>query len=79
MLSDEDKKDVLENINTYTLDDIEAKLSVLCVHKKASFDDNFSIDGPTTFSLNNNNGGLDNGNAPAWVQAALNVAKQMND
>ena len=34
MLSDEDKKEVIENIDSYSLDDIEAKLSILCVRNK---------------------------------------------
>ena len=38
MLSDEDKKDVIENKSKYSLDDIEAKLSVICVRKKVNFD-----------------------------------------
>ena len=33
MLSDEDKKDVIENKSKYSLDEIEAKLSVICVRK----------------------------------------------
>ena len=37
MLSDEDKKDVIDNIDTYSLDDIEAKLSVICVRNKVIF------------------------------------------
>lgn len=37
MLSEEDKKDVIENINTYSLDEIEAKLSVICVRNKVNF------------------------------------------
>lgn len=42
MLSDEDKKDVIENKANYSLDDIEAKLSVICVRKKVNFD----LEGP---------------------------------
>ena len=38
MLSDEDKKDVIENKSKYSLDDIEKELSVICVRKKVSFD-----------------------------------------
>ena len=38
MLSDEDKKDVIENKSKYSLDEIEAKLSVICVRKKVNFD-----------------------------------------
>lgn len=37
MLSNEDKKDVIENKSKYSLDDIEAKLSVICVRKKVNF------------------------------------------
>ena len=32
------KKDVIENKAKYSLDDIEAKLSVICVRKRVSFD-----------------------------------------
>ena len=38
MLSDEDKKDVLTNKADYSLDEIEAKLAVICVRNKVSFD-----------------------------------------
>ena len=37
MLSDEDKKDVVENIDKYSLEDIESKLSVICFRNKVSF------------------------------------------
>ena len=76
MLSDEDKKDVVENIDNYSLNDIEAKLSILCVRNKVSFnlDDN-KDEGkdPMTFSLN---GGM-NDEAPAWVKALRSVASEM--
>ena len=76
MLSDEDKKDVIENIDNYSLNDIEAKLSILCVRNKVSFnlDDNKNEgNGPTTFNLN---GGM-NDEAPAWVKALRSVASEM--
>ena len=38
MLSDEDKKDVIENKRDYSLEDIEAKLAVICYRKKVNFD-----------------------------------------
>lgn len=38
MLSSDDKKDVIENKSNYSLDEIEAKLSVICVRKKVNFD-----------------------------------------
>lgn len=76
MLSDEDKADVVANIDNYSLGDIEAKLSILCVRNKVSFnlDDNKN-DGkdPMTFSLN---GGMAD-EAPAWVKALRSVASEM--
>lgn len=38
MLSEEDKADVIANKASYSLEDIEAKLSVICVRKKVNFD-----------------------------------------
>lgn len=37
MLSDEDKADVVANIDKYSLEDIEGKLSIICVRKKVNF------------------------------------------
>ena len=75
MLSEEDKADVVENIDTYSLDDIEAKLSVICVRNKVSFDldeNNSSNEEPTVYSLNS--GAVDvDANVPAWVQAIRNT------
>lgn len=70
MLSDEDKADVIANKANYTLDDIEAKLSVICVRKKVNFDleedskQDDKKDAITTFSLN-----VEEDNIPAWVSA----------
>ena len=68
MLSDEDKADVIANIDTYSLADIEAKLSIICVRNKVSFnlEDDNSKDDPTVFSLNGN---PCEENVPAWVKA----------
>jgi hypothetical protein len=77
MLSDEDKADVVANIDKYSLDDIEAKLSILCVRNKVSFnldDDNDHKD-PTTYNLNDQ---FTDTNTPAWIKAAMDVAKTMN-
>ena len=77
MLSDEDKKDVVDNIDTYSLDDIEAKLSIICVRNKVSFDldedkgDNNN--GPTVFNLDNG----EDDSVPAWVKRAMSVAKTL--
>lgn len=78
MLSDEDKADVVANIDTYSLDDIEAKLSVICVRNKVSFasleDDNKSETEPTTYNLDNQAEDL---SVPAWVKAALRTQQNM--
>lgn len=78
MLSDEDKKDVVDNIDKYSLDDIEAKLSVICFRNKVSFktEEGNSPEGPTTYNLNGDEG--DDSSTPAWVKAALNTAKKLN-
>lgn len=78
MLSDDDKKDVVEHIDTYSLDDIEAKLSILCVRNKVNF------------NLNNNNKQDDNqpkglfnlenpadDNVPEWIKAVRETAKKL--
>lgn len=82
MLSDEDKKDVIENIDTYSLEDIEAKLSVICVRNKVSFamdddEEESKEEHDTTFNLDADAG--EDNSTPAWVQAALEVAKNMNN
>lgn len=76
MLTEEDKADVINNIDTYSIDDIEAKLSVICVRNKISFnlEDDADKKGSTTFNLD---GGNDD-STPAWVKAVMEVAKSMN-
>lgn len=79
MLSDEDKKDVVENIDNYSLSDIEAKLSIICVRNKVSFDlDDDSAEGKeqesVVFTLDDSD---PDETTPAWVKAALDVAKNM--
>ena len=79
MLSDEDKAEVIENIDTYSLDDIEAKLSIICVRNKVSFDldENKGSNGSTT-TFNLNSGDLDDdANIPAWVKSLRETAKTM--
>ena len=82
MLSDADKKDCIDNIDTYSLDDIEAKLSIICVRNKVSFslDDDKKEDEPSkkepiTYNLDGNDG---EDNAPAWIKAVRETAKEMN-
>ena len=77
MLSEDDKKDVCENIDTYSIDDIEAKLSIICVRNKVSFnleDDNKEGQDPTTYSLN---GGGEADYTPAWIKSLQSVAKDI--
>ena len=79
MLSEEDKKDVKENINKYSKDEIEAKLSVICVRNKVNFDQDTSDKNDnkveeensaiTTFNLNDN----ESSSIPAWVSACINT------
>ena len=77
MLSDEDKKDVIANKANYSLDEIESKLSVICVRNKVNFalgdtsknEDN--TEAPiTTFNLE-----CDYSNAPSWLKAVDRVVK----
>ena len=77
MLSDEDKKDVVENKAKYTLEEIESKLSVICVRKKVSFDLNKEEEKEvaTTFNLQGNEG-VDN--VPAWIKAVEERRKANN-
>ena len=75
MLSDEDKKDVSENIDKYSLEDIESKLSVIAFRKKVNFDldpDNASKkddSAPTSFNLNNIAKQEDTNALPDWIKA----------
>ena len=72
MLSDEDKKDVIDNIDSYSLDDIEAKLSVICVRNKVSFnldEDKEEKEEPLVFNLNTLDADSD---IPDWIKAVKN-------
>ena len=74
ILSDADKKDVIDNIDTYSLEEIEAKLSIFCVRNKVSFseDDEHPAEQPFVYHVG---GFADEESAtPAWVKAVL--AKQ---
>ena len=82
MLSDEDKAEVVENKSKFTLDEIEAKLSVICFRNKVNFDlddnskfeDNKKEESPiTTFNLES-----EVTSTPAWVSAVRNTQKSRN-
>lgn len=67
MLSDEDKKDVIDNKTKYSYDEIEAKLSVICVRNKVSFaqEDNDTRKEPVVYNLD----GQAEESVPAWLKA----------
>lgn len=68
MLSDEDKKDVKEHIDNYSLDDIEAKLSIICVRNKVNFNLEEKEEKPQ--GMFNLDGALSNvDDAPDWIKA----------
>ena len=79
MLSDEDKAEVRENKSKYSLDEIEAKLSVICVRKKVNFD---LEDTSKNDSIVENNADITTYNlqdteesVPAWISACRNTQK----
>lgn len=78
MLSDEDKEDVKNNINNYSLDEIEQKLSVICFRKKVSFgSNNNNSSTPLTFNLNDDNFS-ENSIKPDWVKRVEDIEKTLD-
>lgn len=78
MLSDEDKKDVVDNIDTYSLDDIEAKLSILCVRNRVNFaalDEDNSTNDTTTFNIDSTEA---DESIPAWIKLALETENSLH-
>lgn len=78
MLSDDDKKDVVEHIDTYSLDDIEAKLSIICVRNKVNFNlnNNNEQDDDQPKGLFNLENHADD-NVPEWIKAVRETAKKL--
>lgn len=80
MLSDEDKKDVVDNKDKYSLDEIEAKLSIIYTKKQmASEQQSIKTDKEeksniVTYSFNDN----EMVSLPDWVKAVKETEKQMN-
>lgn len=74
MLSDESKQDVVDHIDTYSLDDIEAKLSVICVRNKVSFADESEDIVPTAYNLNSATDGIEE----EWIRAVKAKEKSLN-
>ena len=74
MLSDESKQDVIDHIDTYSLDDIEAKLSVICVRNKVSFVNDNEPAAPTAYNLNSASDGIEE----EWIRAVKAKEKSQN-
>ena len=84
MLADEDKADVIANKAKYSLDEIEAKLSVICVRKKVNFnlddeeeaskDDKKDVEDVVTYSLHE-----EESSTPAWVSALRKTQKDKKE
>ena len=78
-LSDEDKKEVVENKSKYTLEEIESKLSVICVRNRVNFNlddsskNDINTEEPvvTTFNIANEGPSI-----PAWIKAVQNNQKK---
>lgn len=76
MLSDEDKKDVIEHKDEYSLEDIKSKLAVICFEKKVNFNLDTSSENEestveedenpvTTFDIK----ATEDSTVPEWVKA----------
>ena len=73
MLSDEDKADVISNKEKYTLDEIKAKLSVICFDKKINFtlnEEEKKEEEVLVYTLTE-----ENDNLPEWVKAVKEQEK----
>lgn len=77
MLSEEDKAEVIANKANFSLEDIEAKLSVICVRKKVNFDleDSSKNEDNTETPITTFNVGDSHDATPAWLRAVDAVAK----
>lgn len=75
MLSDEYKQDVLTNIDTYSLEDIEAKLAVICLRNKISFSKN-DVEVPVTVTYTIED---KTDTTPDWIKAVISTNKELNN
>lgn len=77
MLSDTEKQPIVDKIDEYSVEEIEEKLSVICVRNKVSFareDDNEGNTGAKTYNLED---GVNNDSTPDWVKAVMETAKTL--
>jgi DNA-binding transcriptional MerR regulator len=80
MLDDEDKADVRENINTYSLSDIESKLAVICFKKKVDFSigqENEVVEEQPATTFNLATAPVQEDIIPSWLQAVDKVQKEL--
>lgn len=75
MLSNEDKKDVIEHKREYSLEDIEAKLAVIGCHKGVNFGLDTSSEKQDNVIVNMDNNSIDS--TPDWVNAVMSVENNM--
>lgn len=70
MLSDEDKEDVITNIDKYSFMDIKSKLSIMCVDKKVTFtqEETNQPQNTTTYNLAGEGVNTTKTIKPAWLQ-----------
>ena len=74
MLSEAEKEDVQNNIDTYSLEEIEAKLAIICVHNKLDLSEKTEENEQpnTAFSLESLEDSEDV-NTPGWVSALRKI------
>ena len=75
MLSNEDKADVVSHIDTYSLEEIESKLSVICVRNRVDFslDKEEEPADKLTYSLTEES----TDNVPEWIKAVRETEKNL--
>ena len=67
MLSDKDKEDVVNHIDEYSYEDIEAKLSIICVRNKLDLSGTKNTIKDTTYNLEHED--EEDSNIPGWIKA----------
>ena len=79
MISEEDKKPIMDKIDEYSLDEIESKLAVIGYRKKInfSFGEETEVEKPnTTYNLNESDNFDD---TPEWIKAVKETASGKNN
>jgi hypothetical protein len=79
MLNDEDKKDIVDNKSKYSLDDIEAKLSIIYTKKKLAAEQTSETSSDNAANVTTYNLPTDDANGiPDWIKAVREVEKTQN-